>query len=111
MSEAQRRKREQSRQRANLIWAICHPSRRRILRRIGDAGAPCEPARLAEALELSPGATAYHVAILRRFGALRPAGEEGGEVEPLYVTTIEDDPPIEALLEETRDVDETNRAN
>ncbi len=108
MSEAQRRKWEQSRRRANLIWAISHPQRRRILRRIVDSGESCSPTWLADVLELSLGTAAYHVTILHRFGALKLTDEQTarGAVEHFYASTIEDDPPIEALLEETREVDE-----
>lgn len=105
-SAAQRRL-EKGRRRANLIWAIAHRLRREILRAITDSGEPCSPTQLAGKLELPLSTAAYHVTILRRFEAVELADEQmaRGAVEHFYVSTIKDDPPIEALLEETRDAD------
>jgi len=107
-ARARRRKEPSSKQRANLIWAIAHPLRRRILRAIADGGESLSPAQVARELGLPIGTVAYHARILWRFGAVEPAGEQQvrGAVEHFYDTTIEDDPPIETLLEETREVDE-----
>ena len=42
------------------------------------------------------------------FEALEPTGEQQvrGAIEHFYASTVEDDPPIETLLEETREADE-----
>lgn len=95
-------------ERADLIAAIAHPARRRVLRALLDGGVPSSPARLAVALELPVGSVGYHVRVLREFGAVSLDSEEmvRGAVEHFYVATIEDDPPVEALLEETRAFDE-----
>jgi DNA-binding transcriptional ArsR family regulator len=100
--------REHSESRANLIWAIAHPVRRRVLRALTDLGEPGSPVQMARRFELPVSAVAYHVTILRRFGALELVEEQmaRGAVEHFYSSTIEDDPPIEALLEETRLADE-----
>jgi DNA-binding transcriptional ArsR family regulator len=93
--------------RAGLIAAIAHPARRHILRLLIAAGEPRSPAQMAKALDLPLGMVAYHTRVLGRLGAVEPAGEQmvHGAVEHFYDTTIKDDPPIEALLEETREAD------
>jgi DNA-binding transcriptional ArsR family regulator len=94
--------------RGSLIAAIAHPGRRRILRIVATAGEARSPAQMAKAMSLPQGMVAYHARVLWRLGAVEPASERmvRGAVEHFYDTTIEDDPPIEALLEETREVDE-----
>lgn len=105
---AQRRRKSQGRRRVNLIVAIAHPLRRRILRVLHDWGEPATPAQIAAELDLPVGAVAYHANVLRRLGAVEPVSEqeERGAVDHLYDSTIDADPPIEALLEETREVDD-----
>ncbi len=97
-----------SEERANLIWAIAHPVRRRVLRELAKQSEPCSPIQLSRAFDRPLSAVAYHVNILRKFGAIRLTDEQmaRGAVEHFYETTIEEDPPIEALLEETRSADE-----
>ena len=91
-----------------MLLAIAHPLRRRILRKVGERGEATSPIQLAEELEGPLGRIAYHVRVLWRLGALSAAGEQQvrGAVEHFYMSTIEDDPPIETLLEETRKEDE-----
>jgi DNA-binding transcriptional ArsR family regulator len=97
-----------SRGRADLVAAIGHPLRRRILRLLRDSDDPRSPSKMAKALGEPLGTTAYHVRVLDKVGALEDAGEQQvrGAVESFFVSTIEDDPTIEALLEETREADE-----
>jgi DNA-binding transcriptional ArsR family regulator len=106
--DARQRKLEASRERAKLIWAIAHPLRRRILRTLAESKESHSPTWLADTLNLPLSTTAYHVTILRKFGAVELADEQmaRGAVEHFYLPTVEDDPPIESLLEETRDVDD-----
>jgi DNA-binding transcriptional ArsR family regulator len=103
-----RRKRSIGQRRAMLIKAIGHPLRRRILRQMADADRPLSPVQLSKALGMPLGMVVYHATVLRLCGAVKPAGERQvrGAIEHFYETTIEDDPPIEALLEETREADE-----
>lgn len=103
-----RKQKVDGRQRANLIWAIAQPVRRCVLRTIIDRGEPCSPIQIARQLDLPVSMVAYHVSVLRNFDAVELAEEQpaGGAVEHFYETTIKDDPPIETLLEETREVDE-----
>ena len=94
--------------RGDILLAISHPLRRRILRKVAERGEPTSPSQLTDELGGPLGMIAYHVRVLWRLGALSPAGEEPvrGAVEHFYASTIEDDPPIETLLEETRQEDE-----
>jgi hypothetical protein len=57
------------------------------------------------------GSVAYQVRVLHRLVAVKPTGERHvrGAIQRFYESTIEDDPPIEALLEETREADEAER--
>jgi len=106
--ESGRREEPNGRRRASLIAAIAHPLRRRILRVIADAGEPLSPVRISKMFRVPLGTVIYHARVLRRCGAIVPAGEQQvrGAVEHFYDTTIEDDPPIETLLEETKETDE-----
>lgn len=105
---SKRRKKVDGRRRVHLIMAIAHPLRRRILRAIHDWGEPCSPAQVARDIGEPLGTVAYHAKVLWRFGAVEAAGERQvrGAVQHFYDSTIEADPPIEALLEETRKVDD-----
>jgi DNA-binding transcriptional ArsR family regulator len=102
-----RRRIEEARRRAALISAIAHPLRRRILRLLA-GGAERSPAEAAEEFELGVGGLSYHFNVLRRLGAVKPVREQmvRGAVEHFYASAIEDDAPIETLLEETRAADE-----
>ncbi len=102
------RKKSDSQRRADLINAIAHPLRRRILRVLGDRRERSSPARIGKEFDLHVGTVGYHVRVLDELGAVRltDEGMVRGAVEHFYETTIEDDPPIETLLEETREVDD-----
>ncbi len=104
---SRRRKKAAARPRGDVLLAIAHPLRRRILRRLAERDAPTSPAQLAEELKVPLGKIAYHVRVLRRLGTLSAAGEQQvrGAVEHFYTTRIKNDPPIETLLEETKKED------
>jgi DNA-binding transcriptional ArsR family regulator len=95
-------------QRANLIKAIDHPLRRCVLRVLLDEDEPRSPTEIKQVLGLKLNSVAYHVRILLRLGGVKPAGEQmvRGAMEHFYRPAIENDPPIETLLEETREFDE-----
>jgi DNA-binding transcriptional ArsR family regulator len=105
---SRRRRRADAGSRGDILLAISHPLRRRILRRLGERGGPTSPIQLADELGGPLGKVAYHVRVLWRLGALSAAGEQQvrGAVEHFYLSTIKDDPPIETLLAETRKEDE-----
>jgi len=94
--------------RADLISAIGHPLRRCILRLLHDHDNPQSASKMARELEEPLGTTAYHARVLCNVAALKETGEQQvrGAIERFYASTIEDDPPIETLLEETREADE-----
>jgi DNA-binding transcriptional ArsR family regulator len=96
------------RRRAELISALNHPSRRQVLRLFLDRGQRLSPVEIAKELAFPLGTTSYHVKLLADLHALRPAGTQQarGAQQRFYEVTIEDDPPIETLLEETRETDE-----
>jgi hypothetical protein len=110
--EAAKKRREAGKGRANLISAVDHPVRRCFLRTLHDTSERRSPTEIATEHRLPLSTAAYHARILRGFGALRPAGERmaRGAVEHFYLSTIENDPPLEALLEETREFDEEELA-
>lgn len=98
--------------RAGLISALNHPTRRRILRLMLGRKPRLSASEIAEEFEIPLGDASYHLVSLRDLGAVRPAGTKQvrGALQRFYETTIEDDPPIEALLEETREADEAYAA-
>jgi DNA-binding transcriptional ArsR family regulator len=99
---------EQSEIRAKLTWAIAHRMRRQILRTLAESEGPRSPMQISRELGAGVSPVAYHVTILRRFGAIELAEEQmaRGAVEHFYASKVEEDPPIETLLEETRLADE-----
>ena len=60
-------------------FAIAHPLRRRILRKLGDRDEPASPTQLAGELEGPLGKVAYHVRVLWRLGAISAKKEDEGE--------------------------------
>lgn len=105
---SRRRRKAAGRPRGDMLLAIAHPLRRRILRKLGKRDEATSPVQLADVLGGPLGKVAYHVRVLWRLGAISAAGEQQvrGAVEHFYVSTIKDDPPIETLLEETEKEDE-----
>lgn len=94
--------------RADLISAIDHPRRRRILRMLHDRGEPCNPIEIALKVEGPLGLIAYHVRVLRELGAVERVSEEPDQesIEHFYESRIEGDSSIEAMLEEAREKDD-----
>jgi DNA-binding transcriptional ArsR family regulator len=94
--------------RADLIKAIDHPLRRRILRLLNEQEEPLSSMQMAEELGISLSITAYHVRILHELRAIVRAGKRQvrGALQRFYRSKVKADPPIETLLEETREVDE-----
>jgi DNA-binding transcriptional ArsR family regulator len=74
--DTQRHRLEMGHERAKLSWAIAHPVRRRVLRTLADSGETHSSTWLAHTLDLPIGTTAYHVTILRKFGAVELAQPE-----------------------------------
>jgi hypothetical protein len=95
-----------------MILAISHPLRRRMLRVLADADEPVSLDRLTREFDLPTGTARYHANVLCGFGAIEPSRPdteaEGGEY--LYDATIDGDPEVETLLEETREADRAETA-
>lgn len=97
------------RRRADMISAIDHPLRRRILRLLlFGRDEVLSPAQISTDLGVPLGTVAYHVRVLAQLRAIERAGKRQvrGAVQRFFRTTIKEDPPVETLLEETREVDE-----
>jgi hypothetical protein len=79
-----------------------------MLRMIVERGEPLSPVQMARNFKLPVGTITYHARILWHFEAVEPTRERQarGAVEHFYEVTIENDPPVEALLEETREADD-----
>lgn len=96
-------KRERGRH-ADLLTAIDHPRRRRILRMLHERSEPANPIEIALKVEGPLGLIAYHVRVLRELGAVERVGEEqeldSDSAEHFYESRIGGDPSIEAMLEE-----------
>jgi DNA-binding transcriptional ArsR family regulator len=95
-----------------LISALNHPTRRRILRLMLDRKERLSATEIASELGMPLGDASYHGGLLRDLGAVKPAGtrQVRGALQRFFEATIEDDPPIETLLEETRETDEAYAA-
>ena len=104
---ARRRERAESRRRAHMVMAIAHPLRRRMLRMIVKHGEPLSPAQMAKEFGLPVGTVTYHAKVLWLVDAVEPIPERQVHgAADLYEVTIENDPPLETLLEETREADD-----
>jgi DNA-binding transcriptional ArsR family regulator len=105
---SRRRRRASGGSRGDMLLAISHPLRRRILRKLAERGEPTSPIQLADELGGPLGKVAYHVRVLWRLRTLSAARQQQVRraVEHFYSSTIKNDPPIETLLEETRKEDE-----
>jgi hypothetical protein len=104
---------EHSQRRAAQIKAIDHPLRRCILRAFLTEGGALSPVQIsrgltARGLKAQLGSVAYQVRVLHRLFAVKSTGKRQvrGAIQRFYEATIENDPPIETLLEETREGDE-----
>lgn len=91
-----------------LISALNHPTRRRILRLMLDRKQRLSATEIASELDMPLGDASYHGGLLHDLGAVRPAGtrQVRGALQRFYEATIEDDAPIETLLEQTRELDD-----
>lgn len=105
---ASRRKRSESEQQTDLIRALNHVLRRRILRLLHEAVDPSSPVRLAKDLSESLSNVSYHVRILESFGALKKVRERQvrGAIEHFYASQVGENPSVVALLKATKDSDE-----
>lgn len=105
---ARRREMAEGRRRVQMILAIAHPLRRRMLRMIVKQGEPLSPAQMAKEFGLPVRTITYHAKVLWHFEAVEPIRDPQAPAaaEHRYEATIENDPPIETLLEETRKADE-----
>jgi DNA-binding transcriptional ArsR family regulator len=97
-----------ARRRAQIVIAIAHPLRRRILQTIVDRKESLSPAEIASEFALPVGTITYHAKVLWHFGALEPAGERDvrGAIEQVYGTTADDHAPLGKLLEEAQQSDD-----
>lgn len=95
-------KKQGERRHADLLNAIDHPRRRRILRMLHDRGEPCNPIEIALKVEGPLGLIAYHIRVLRELGAVERVSEEQehDSAEHFYESRVEGDSSIEAMLEE-----------
>ncbi len=76
-----------------MVRALRHPVRRRILRRLHAAGEARSPRELADSLGCELGEVAHHVAILEEVNAvaLTDVTAREGATEHFYASTLEGD--------------------
>ena len=96
------------RRREETISALNHTKRRRILRLMLERGRRLSASEIAAELAVPLGDASYHLGSLHDHGAVKRAGTKQvrGALQRFYDATIEEDPPIETLLEETREADD-----
>lgn len=96
----------------DLVSAVAHETRRRILREMQDQGdTPISPAQLSNKVTAPLSAVSYHVRVLEKYGAIRLVDERQvrGALEHFYISLIRDNPTLRALLNETERMDEESR--
>lgn len=94
----------------DLVSAVSHEMRRRILREMHDRDddSPISPVQLSDKFTAPLSAISYHVRVLEKYGAIRLVDEHQvrGALEHFYISLIRDNPTLRALLDETEQLDE-----
>lgn len=92
---------------ADLIRALNHELRRRILRLLNELDDPISPVQLARQLNKSLSNVSYHVAVLKRLGAVTEVGHQPvrGAIEHFYVSAVRKNEKVLAMLEATKEED------
>ncbi len=97
----------------DLVSAVSHEMRRRILREMHDRDddSPISPAQLSNKFSAPLSTVSYHVRVLERYGAIRLVDERQvrGALEHFYLSLIRDNPTLRALLDETEQMDQESR--
>ena len=95
---------------AQLIRALNHDLRRRILRLLNEEEEPLSPVMIGKRLKVRLGNVSYHVGVLRRLGAVTKTGQRPvrGAMEHFYISAVKENEPVRALLEATKESDETS---
>jgi DNA-binding transcriptional ArsR family regulator len=93
---------------ADLISALNHELRRRILRVLHERGESRSPIQLSRQLEKPLSNISYHVRVLERLGALAETDQEQvrGALERFYASAVAGDPEVLAMLAATKEEDE-----
>jgi DNA-binding transcriptional ArsR family regulator len=104
-----RRRRKKGKRQANLIRALDHELRRQILRLLEESEEAQSPIKISKLLKRPLTNVSYHVSVLRRLDAVTETaqGQVRGAMEHFYKSSLKDNAPIQALLEETREADES----
>jgi DNA-binding transcriptional ArsR family regulator len=87
----------------DLVAAINHKVRRRMLRLLNEAEDPLSPTMITDLLEMQLSNVSYHMNVLRKCDAVAVVEEKQvrGAVEHFYVSKVADNAAVEAMLEET----------
>jgi DNA-binding transcriptional ArsR family regulator len=101
---------KKSEDQALLIRALNHRLRREILRLLEDSEKPVSPVKMAKKLGKHLTNVSYHVGVLHRLGVVQEVTQEQvrGALEHFYASAVKGNPPIQALLEETKEADEAS---
>ena len=87
----------------NLIAALNHKLRRRILRFLNDSNKPLSPVNLSELMDAPLSNVSYHMNILRKYRVAAVVDERQvrGAVEHFYVSMVDDHSAVLSMLDET----------
>lgn len=94
---------------AEVVEALNHPLRRKILRAIhGNENEPISPVTLSKELGEDLSSVSYHVTVLLQKKSLTQVGtrQRRGAMEHFYISTITKDEVAEIVLRQTKDKDE-----
>lgn len=91
-----------------LLTALGHPLRRRILRALHGAGEARSPSELSESLHLPISGVSYHTKVLRDKNAiaLTDTRQVRGTLEHFYVSTVTDSESAIQILDSSEAEDE-----
>jgi DNA-binding transcriptional ArsR family regulator len=99
-----------------LEHGLDHVTRRRILRALHEGQQERSPAQLSREGEpldgLSLSVVAYHMSVLAKYEMVSEMRSQPnrGALEHFYVSAVEDNPQVVAILAQTEELDATKRA-
>lgn len=92
-----------------LMKALNHPLRRRILRRLHNLDESQSPAQLRRQFDIDIGHVSYHMKVLKDFGfvTLTRTRPSRGALEHFYASAISDNSSVALVLKATKAEDES----
>jgi DNA-binding transcriptional ArsR family regulator len=92
-----------------LIYALNHPVRRQVLRKLNEQGGEASPSELSRSISVGLSALGFHARVLCELGATRSTRTQQvrGSLEHFYASNVSGNELVTAVLLETQADDRT----